>query len=128
MTVTTDFEHLSIVSNGTAPPAGPRIPRREEWLELPEEYAGFKVLVWVNYPRRLNDELSSGDQERIKAALLKVVLAHNDWCDEDGAPLPRASDEGFWEAIPDELAASIIVLLTVTVGKLAASIRARSTR
>ena len=136
MTLTTEFEHSATnehTTNGiTTPPpspsSGPRIPRRKEWIELPEEYPGFKVLVWTNYPRRLNDELSSGDQDRMRAALLQIVLEHNNWCGEDGQPFPPANEAAFWDVIPDELAASVIVLLTLQVGKLATSLRTRPGR
>ena len=29
---------------------GPQIKRREVWLELHEEYEGFKFLAWVTAP------------------------------------------------------------------------------
>ena len=58
---------------------------RNGWI-CPEEYPGCRVKVWVNYPRRLNDELNSGDDDRIIATLLKIVVAHNDWVDGEYAP------------------------------------------
>jgi hypothetical protein len=103
-------------------PAGPRLPRRESWLELPDEYAGFRVKVWVNYPRRLNDELTSQDAPRVTAALRQIVLEHNDWLDFEGKPLAPAASDEFWRDVPDELAATVLMLLMGQVGKLAASV------
>lgn len=108
--------------------AGPRLPRREVWVDLPDEYPGFQVQFWVNYPRRLNDDLRSGDDGRILSALQQVVVGHNGWCDGDGAPFPPGSSKEFWDAIPDELAATLIILLMEQVGKLAASLRAKNGR
>lgn len=144
MTITSEFEqvangtvsdHPSAVPSGADPApvtgmvSGPRLPRREVWLDLPQEaYPGFKIKVWVNYPRKLNDELSSRDQARMQSALRQMVVEHNNWCDSEGAPFPVANSDAFWEALPDELAAAIIVLLSAEVGKLAASLTARNTR
>lgn len=122
----------SSVAAGAGAPvaaAGPRLPRREEWLDLPEDaYPGFKVKVWVNYPRRLNDDLTSRDKARMTAVLLQVVLEHNGWCDTDGSPLPAANDARFWDDIPDELAGAVLSLLFKQVGKLGYSLSTRSER
>jgi hypothetical protein len=115
------------LANGTVP-TGPRLPRREAWIELPPEYPGFRVKVWVNYPRRLNDELASGESERIVGVLRQIVLEHNGWSDTDGTPFPQANTAAFWDAIPDELAAAVIVLVREQVGKLAGSLVTRSGR
>lgn len=108
-----------------APTAGPRIPRREAWLDMPGEYgqAGFKARVWLNYPQRLAQELASEDQERIKAALTLMVLEHNGWCDEDGTPFPPATDPAFWDAIPNELAGCVVGALMAEVTKLPNSLQ-----
>lgn len=93
-------------------PAAPVLQRREQWVDLPqEEYPYFKVKLWVNYPQKLNADLNSGDQERMAAALGRIVLEHNGWCDEETRPYPPASERAFWEAIPDELAAVLLVLV-----------------
>ena len=101
-------------TNGTppaAPPSGPRLVRKEAWVDLPQaEYPGFRAKLWINYPQRFAQEISSGDQERGRAALRRIVLEHNGWCNEEGAPYPAASDPGFWAEIPDELAGVLIVL------------------
>lgn len=83
-------------------PGGPRAPRREVEV-LIEGYPGFAAWVWANYPQRLRDDLTSADGERIRAALLRLVVEHNGWCDEEGTPYPPASDPAFWDAIPTEL-------------------------
>jgi hypothetical protein len=31
----------------------PRVKRREVWIEMPEEYEGFRLKMWVNAPSRL---------------------------------------------------------------------------
>ena len=115
---------------------GPRIPRRELWLDVPE-YPGFRAKMWANHPQRLARDLQSKDVERIASALSAIVLEHNGWCDEEGDPYPPAgelreiaesvTEDGpdgapitrtvnrieypFYEAIPTELAVLLIVLI-----------------
>lgn len=114
---------LEAAPAGPTLPLGPRLPRRELWLELPqEEYPGFRIKLWVNYPRRLNSELSAGSNERMLEALQQIVLEHNGWLDIEGEPLPPATSAEFWQIIPDELAAAVIALLGNEVGKLASSL------
>lgn len=69
---------------------------------------------------RLN-EFRAGVKEAEKRrleALSKIVLSHNGWCDEDGTPYPPASEPRFWEEIPTELAAAIMILLRREAAKL----------
>jgi hypothetical protein len=113
-----------VADTGTVP-AGLRIPRREVWADLPEEYAGFRVKLWINYPRRLQDDLRSGDTERVSAALSQLVLEHNGWQDEDGTPLPPTTDPTFWQAIPDELAAVVIITVNREAQRLPNSLASR---
>jgi len=80
----------------------PRAPKREVEVAIPG-YPGFLCWVWSNFPQRLRDELTSGDGDRIRAALCRLVVEHNGWCDADGEPYPPASDPAFWNAIPTEL-------------------------
>lgn len=101
-----------------------QIPRREVWIDLPEEYAGLRVKVWVNFPRALLLELQSSDNDRLAAALGKIVLEHNDWADSDGVALPEPANAAFWQLIPDELAGVILVLLNQELGRLPNSLRA----
>jgi hypothetical protein len=134
-------------SNGTVvvvqAPHHPQTPRRERWLDLPDDYgqAGMRVKFWVNYPRSVQRDLMGGE-EATKRALLQIVLEHNGWLDFDGSPYPPANDpgekctaehpegetcpgmirDGFWEAITDELAAVLIVMARLEAGKLATSL------
>lgn len=112
----------------TGATSGPRLPRREVWIDLPPEYEGCRIKVWVNYPRRLNDELASQETERVSRALRQIVVEHNSWSESDGTPLPSATTPEFWQAISDELAATIIILVREQVGKLATSLTTRSGR
>jgi len=111
----------------TTTTTGPRMPRRERWIDVPE-YPGFRVKLWVNYPRRLQDDLKSGDAERLEGALRQLVVGHNDWCAEDGTPLPPSSTAEFWAAIPDELAAALLALMVREENVLPNSILAASRR
>ncbi len=118
----------------TAPaalPVGPQIPRREAWLDVPE-YPGFKLKLWLNYPRRLLDTLSEGDEAAKRDALLRIVLEHNGWRDEEGQPYPLASSPEFYAAIPTELAIVVVLLavdeVTTVLPKWMAEKRRRSRR
>lgn len=113
-----------------AAPSGPRVPRRERWVDMPEEYgdAGFKVKMWVNYPNWLGAEIASDDQDKAKEALSKIVVQHNGWLDEDGVAYPSSSDPDFWDKIPNELAMSIIALIGQEIGKLPNSLIASRRR
>jgi hypothetical protein len=88
-----------------------QIQRRETWIELPPEYPGFKMRVWVNPPTRLWNDVASGDDARTRAALKAVALEHNGWCDIEGKLFEQPSTDSFWDDIPTELAALVIVLI-----------------
>lgn len=118
---------------------GPVMPgRTEKWLTLPPPYGDtdppMKVLVWVNYPNRLADDLGSGDDDLIYGAWAHIVVAHNDWCDEDGKPLPalvRGDADAlkrFWGLIPNECAQAIATLVQQAAGKVSASLTNREMR
>lgn len=81
----------------------PRAPRREVELGVPG-YQNFRCWIWSNYPQAVRLELTSGDETRTLLALARLVVEHNGWCDQEGAPYPDAQDPAFWEAIPTELA------------------------
>lgn len=108
--------------------AGPRVQRREVWVDLPSEYAGFRARIWVNAPGHLYSALLSGpstsgeneDTKETKAqdAASKIVLEHNGWLDFDGEPYPPASDPNFWEAIPAELTAVLLIVVRLEMAKL----------
>ena len=109
------------------PAAGLRIPKRETWVALPEEYPGFRIKLWINAPKRVVDTLSQGE-EGARAMLRQCVTEHNGWLDEDGAPLPQPTQDGFWDTIPTELATLIITLYQEAVFALPNSILSRKSR
>ncbi|HXI16391.1 MAG TPA: hypothetical protein VNM48_08460 [Chloroflexota bacterium] len=109
------------------PGQGPRIPKRETWVALPEEYPGFRIKLWINAPKRVVDTLSQGE-EGARAMLKSCVTEHNGWLDEDGAPLPQPTQDGFWDTIPTELATLIITLYQEAVFALPNSILSRKNR
>jgi hypothetical protein len=94
--------------NGNAP--GPQVRRREEWKDLPTPYDGFQIKIWANYPRKLATDVNSNDVDLMLPALMRIILEHNHWRDEQGDEYPAANTEDFWRAIPDELAAALITL------------------
>lgn len=107
---------------------GPQIKRREAWIDLPPEYDGFQVKVWLNAPSRLWSELSGGEEAKTMAALQQIVLEHNGWLDYDGQQYPPANSEAFWQDIPTELAACILVAAQAEMQKLPNSIAPRNRR
>jgi hypothetical protein len=122
-------EHAEPVAEIAA--VGPQIKRRETWVELPGDYAGFKFRLWVNAPARIWNDLNSDTEEAALAALQQLILEHNGWRDFDGEPYPPANESAFWEAIPTELAACILVASQSEMQKLPNSIapqRRRSRR
>lgn len=113
----------------------PRIQRREVWVDLPAEYAGFKVRIWVNPPSRLwadiitpqdpdeTPESAKELTEQVKedkrlAALKRIVLEHNGWVDYDGEVYPATNTKEFWDDIPDELAAVLLTVIQREMAKL----------
>ncbi len=107
---------------------GPRIPRREAWIDLPAEYAGFKVRAWVNAPAGVWDAMTSGDEGRMIAALSTVVLEHNGWLDFNGEPYSQPSEPVFWKVIPTELTAVLMTVIQAEMQKLPKSIAAQKRR
>jgi hypothetical protein len=89
--------------------SGPRVQRREKWLDMPTEYEGFQVRVWLNPPAWLWHQFMrvDGGAERLAAAS-KIVLEHNGWLDIEGKPYPPPDMPEFWAEIPTELAACIM--------------------
>lgn len=97
---------------------GPQIQRREKWVELPAEYAGFKAKVWINGPTALWSDMNSGEEGKALEAAKKLVLAHNGWRDFDGKEYPPPAEDTFWELIPTELAACVLAAIQAEVQKL----------
>ncbi len=98
--------------------SGPRIQRREAWVELPNEYEGFKFKIWVNAPTKLWLDIGSGDEVVAAAAAQKLVLDTNGWLDFDGQPYPPPSNPAFWEEIPTELAGCVFAAAQKEMGRL----------
>lgn len=135
------------------PPVGPRLPRREVWVDLPEEYPGFRFKLWVNAPQRVWNTIASAGKEQAPllddatpeqiaaykaaadavttattAALQKIVLEHNGWLDDEGQPFPPAADAGFWEAIPTELGGLVMASAQRAMGNLPNSLAPKRRR
>ena len=112
---------------------GPQIQRRESWVELPDAYAGFRFKIWVNAPSRLWTAVGQADEneKEAQAALRQIVLEHNGWRDFDGQPYPPPGEPAFWDEIPTELLACMLVETQREMGKLPNSLaptRRRSKR
>ena len=107
---------------------GPQVKRREAWVDLPAEYEGFRFRVWLNAPTRVWGELNGESEQQALAALQRLVLEHNGWLDFDGQPYPPASEVKFWEDIPTELAACMLVAAQVEMQKLPNSIAPQKRR
>ena len=98
--------------------SGPRVKRREAWVDLPAEYDGFRFRVWLNAPTRIWGELTGESEKAALEALSQLVLEHNGWLDFDGKAYPPASEKKFWEDIPTELAACMLVAAQIEMQKL----------
>lgn len=129
---------------------GPRIPgRRETTIAMPGDYgdAGMRLKIWANYPHKLANQIQQGDEDEIALALSQIVLAHNDWCDENGveltqlqpAPFGAATDSleaenakraflKWWDEIPQELALAVSQAIGLEVGKLSVAVREKRRR
>ena len=123
---TTTFAEPAEQANGAAPveikAAGPQIKRRTAWIDLPKEYEGFKFEVWLNAPTHHWTDLMGGtDEEVILSAVKTIFLQHNGWLDFDGNPYPQTTTNKFWEQIPNELMALMIIEAQNASGNLAAS-------
>ena len=106
---------------------GPRVRRREDWVELAEPYAGFRFRLWMTAPTRVWMTVGAGGDEA-EAALRSLVLAHNGWRDEDGVAYPPADDPAFWAAIPTELAALVLRAAQLELGRLGEALGASRRR
>lgn len=107
---------VSVAERTEATAAGPRIPRRTEWLDLPSPYkeAGMRALVWTNYSNKYLRALQgAAGADGLEEALRAIVLEHNGWCSAEGEPLPDAQADGFWwsDAVSTELVAVVRELL-----------------
>ena len=100
-------------------PAGPRVKRREVWVDLPGDYEGFRFRMWVNPPAKTSLRLLT---IRAVDALQEMILEHNGWCDADGNPYPQPDDPEFVMAIPTELLGMVLKLAEQEIQKLPNSI------
>ncbi len=105
------------VEGTTVVTAGPQVQKRLVWVDIPE-YEGFEVQIWANHPQQMSNDLISNDVEKVKAALLHVITAHNGWLDYEGTEYPAANTPEFWEAIPTELAVLVMQLVNEAVMQL----------
>lgn len=108
--------------------SGPKIKRREAWVELPGDYSEFRVRIWVNAPARLWNDMTSGDELMALDAIRKIVLEHNGWCDFDGEQFPPATDPAFYDEIPTELLACVVAAAQQEMQKLPNSMTPQSRR
>lgn len=110
----------------------PQIKRREKWVNLPEEYDGFQVKIWVNAPSKMWQAIgaaaSGGEEDRAQEAAAAIITEHNGWLDYDGKPYPPANTPQFWEEIPTELAGVVFALVQYEMGDLPNSIATRKRR
>lgn len=117
----------------TIPAGGVSWGKKTTWMELPGEYAGMKVQVWVNYPSDFDTQIGSRDNDNIRNACKRIFLAHNSWVSPEEAeaaaregrppvPLSPPTTDEFWEQIPNELAASMLLLLNRETLKLPKSL------
>lgn len=100
-------------------------PRIERWVDVPD-YPGYRVRLWVNYPRALRSAFEPPDlgelegealagyvaerKAAIEQAIGAIVLEHNGWPDEDGAVLPQPPDPTLWDRIDQHLANVVLAL------------------
>jgi hypothetical protein len=117
----------AVARDGPPETDGPRVRRREDWVELPAPYAGFRFKLWMTAPTRVWMTIGAGGDDA-EAALRAVVLAHNGWSDEDGTPFPPADAGDFWAAIPTELAALVLRAAQLELGRLGEALGASRRR
>lgn len=110
----------------------PQIQRRESWVQLPDEYEGFEFKLWLNAPSKLwvaiGQAGAAGSEDEAQAALAKIVLEHNGWLDFEGNEYPQPGQADFWEEIPTELAACMLVVCQEAMGRLPNSLAAKRRR
>lgn len=101
--------------NGMQRVGGPKARNRYATLTITDEYyEGFEFRIWVNFPKRLDVEIQSRDNDRQAKALTEIVLETNGWLDPDGNPYPPPTDINFWigpNSISDELAAIMLTMI-----------------
>lgn len=106
-----------------APPRQARgqVTRRERWVNLPKtpEYQDWQVYMWTNFPADYLNTMADVAPAERKERLNLIFRAHNGWLDESGNAYPQPGetvDDGtldFWDAIPQEVANTLIALMNV---------------
>lgn len=117
----------ALMASAPNPPASAELERRARALD-DRERSGEDVADELRAfdeenAQRLQeyrDGLEEAKARRLKA-LHQIVVEHNGWCDWEGTPYPPATDDAFWDEIPDELAAAIMVLVRREAAKLPSS-------
>ena len=115
-------DEVTVLEPVVAPPdagnrADRRLPKRIETIQLPEPYEEFHVTAWINHPGQLREDMRSGDEAKVMAALKQIVLGH-DLVDFDGQPYPAASEPAFWTQAPDDVGYAILGAIRNQYGKL----------
>ena len=100
---------------------GPQIQRREKWVDVPE-YEGFKVKLWLNAPQKHWNDLGGKDPKAVTKAFGTLIIEHNGWRDYDGEAYPPAGTPAFFEAIPTELAFTLIAMASKELQALPSSL------
>jgi len=77
----------------------------------------FHVTAWVNFPKQLVRDLNSRDEEKVVAALCRIIVSH-DLVDEESAPYPPASGPAFWEIISNDVGKPMVDAVMDQIGKL----------
>lgn len=121
----------------TIPTGGVTWGKKSAWMEMPGEYAGMKIRVWVNYPNDFDSQIGSRDQKIIRDAVKQIFLEHNGWVtpeeyekaqSEGRSPVPmqQPTTDEFWELIPNDLAGALLLLLNRETLKLPKSLMEES--
>lgn len=95
-----------------------RMPVRTATVELAGDFEGWTATMRVNPKMRTLDDLRSGDDVRLRAAVASLVVDWN-FVDEEGEPLPAARDGGIDECT-DELLGELIDAYGRKIEELAA--------
>lgn len=114
----------SVAAQDTVVTATKKMPKRIVSIPLPEPYQDFSITAWLNFPRTVKDDLNSGVEERVRAALMQIVVGH-DLVDYDGRSYPPASDPEFWSEIPNDTGLVIVTAVNGQIGKLSPTNAAR---
>lgn len=124
-----DISPLDQPSRVVTLPSGVSWGKKCAWMDMPGEYAGMKVYVWVNYPNDFDTQISSRDNTLIRDACKRIFIEHNGWTspeeveaasreNRNPVPLSQPTTDEFWEQIPNELAGALILLLNRETMKL----------